>query len=50
MAQLFIENFRKTVFGKVVVDDLDSFVDFEACPEEDLGLKDNEVFVRSRNT
>lgn len=50
MARLFIEKFRKAEFGKFVLDDLESFTDFSPCDDDELELKENEVFVRSNNS
>lgn len=44
----FINEFRNAKLGKVVLDDLDAFTDFQPC---DLNgeLKENEKFERSNN-
>ncbi|CAL8109827.1 unnamed protein product [Orchesella dallaii] len=49
MAKMFIDKFRKAEFGKVVLDDIDQFTQFEEV-SDDIDLKENEVFERSTNT
>ncbi|ODM92482.1 Mitochondrial GTPase 1 [Orchesella cincta] len=48
MSKMFIEKFRKAEFGKIVLDDLDQFTQFEQC-NDDFELKENEVFEKSGN-